>query len=104
MQTNQSNIIFFSNDYESIQQKLFHMKELKQQLKALEAEFDMYKLQVIKDYFDDEEEFLTPKGLILATYQGIKTDRFDESRFKKENPIIHESYIKQSISFRFTLK
>src|SRR5690348_11067316 len=87
-----------------IENKLLYMRQLDDQIKALEAELKMIKEEVIKNYFVDHTEYKTAKGLVLATYISYKEKRFDSKTFEKDFPDIYENYKKENTVFKFHLK
>lgn len=89
---------------QTTESKLTRMQELKTQIKVLEAEFEMLKKEVISEYFVNEGEYRTSKGLLLATYIEITSNRFDSTAFSKAHPKMYENFKKESISYRFDLK
>ena len=89
---------------ETTESKLIHLQKLKTKIKTLEAEFEMVKKEVINEYFVNQGEYRTSKGLLLATYIEIKSNRFDSTAFSKAHPKMYENFKKESTSYRFDLK
>lgn len=88
----------------TIEAKLFRMKELKNSIKVLEAEFDMIKKEVIAEHFINHEEYCTAKGLKLATYKAIESLRFNSTKLKKDHYDVWELYSEKQLAYRFDLK
>lgn len=87
-----------------VQSNLERMKLLKDEIKVLQAEFDMLQEQVIESYFNDHEEFKTERGLVLATYKQVTSNVFDSSSFSKDHPDVYSMYKRDRVSYRFQLK
>ena len=90
----QSNIIQIPGY--NVESKLRNLKTLDTQLKEIEAEYKMIKLDVINSYFISASEYKTEKGLVLATYKPSIENRFNSEAFKTDFPDIYEGYKKQS--------
>ena len=69
----------------NIEGKLVHMKNLTEQIKVLQAELTMLKTEVIRDYFVNNEEYKTARGLLLASYKKQIQNQFQQSKFKEDH-------------------
>ena len=84
--------------------QLLRMRKLKAKIKVLEAEYEMLKKTVVLNYFANNEEFRTEKGLLLASYKSTIRTSFDQKSFKKEEPLLYLQYeVKTNVS-TFLLK
>lgn len=88
----------------STETKLNRMQELHEQLKVLEAEYDMLKKQVIEEHFLYNEEYRTSKGLLLASYKPQEITQFQQSKFKQDHSDVYSLYSEKKIIFKFLLK
>lgn len=82
--------------------ELQRLANLKADKKRLETQISM-----IEDNAKNliaENEGLKYNNEIVVTYKAIYSNRFDTTRFKKENADLYEEYIKSSLSRRFDLK
>lgn len=93
-----------SNVLELTEVKLMRLKELKDAIKVLEAEYSMIADELKSGYFAEHVEFKTARGLVLATYKESIRTSFDSSRFKKENPATYELYLDLKSVRTFLLK
>lgn len=84
--------------------KLVHMKDLKNNIKVLQSEWDMMKDEVIGEYFVNYEEYKTDKGMLLATYKQHKEKRFNSTRFREDHPDVYEMYSEEKGVFKFITK
>lgn len=92
------------NDPNTVEAKLQQMKVLKEQMKALEAEFNMLKGEVIEEHFAHNEEYVTVKGLVLATFKTYTERRFNTDKFKTDFADIYEGYREENQVSKFLLK
>lgn len=92
------------NNVQSVENKLIRMKELSDSIKVLEAEYNQLKDQVIVCHFNDNEEYRTNKGLLLASYKGVSSQIFQGAKFKVAHPELAKAFTEEKISFRFLLK
>lgn len=101
--TQTAKIIEFSqkNDIETT---LVRMKKLKAKITELTAEFDMLKKEAIEGYFSEHDTYMTAKGLVLATYKEIISNRFDSTAFKKVHPSLYADFTNPQSSYRFDIK
>ena len=99
-----TNVLPFEKPTFDIEATLQKMKKLNAKIKALTAEFSMLKEQAIKEYFSDCDTYTTAKGLILATYKEIISNRFDSAEFKKNHALYYATFSKPHSSYRFDLK
>lgn len=88
-----SNLVLLSSKIESVESKLSRMKQLKQAMSELEAEYDMLKKSVIADYFEHNDTLINDKGLVLATYKEQLRTQFQTTEFKKHEPELYEKYL-----------
>lgn len=88
----------------SIEDRLKRMKDLSEEIKVLQAEYDMLRKEVIGLYFSEEEEYRTDKGLVLATYKSYEEKRFNTKRFEEDHPDIYEWYKETKMVYKFLLK
>ena len=82
--------------------ELQRLANLKADKKRLETQISM-----IEDNAKNliaENEGLKYNNEIVVTYKAIYSNRFDTTRFKKENAELYEEYVKSSLSRRFDLK
>lgn len=98
------NIIVNLQPTNPLERKLNRMREIKDAVKALDAEFDMLKKEAIAEYFIVNEEYRTDKGLLLASYKAIESLRFNTDRFKTDHADIYDMYKEKGLSYRFDLK
>ena len=87
-----------------IEGKLITMKELHTQIKELTAHYDMLKQEVIVEYFSEEPEYRTAKGLLLASYKPQERNTFNQSKFKADHEDIFQLYAETKTLFTFLLK
>ncbi len=88
----------------TVETKLLRMKELDTQIKELEAEFKMYKGQVIEEHFITNPEYMTARGLVLATYKASERCDFLTTKFKNDHKDIFDLYSEKKIVHTFLLK
>jgi predicted phage-related endonuclease len=88
----------------SIESKLIRMKELRDSIKVLEAEFNMLKEDVINNYLSTHQSYKTAKGLELATYTSYSQSSFNSSKFKTDFPDVYEDYKENKTIHKFLLK
>lgn len=82
--------------------ELQRLANLKADKKRLETQISM-----IEDNAKNliaENEGLKHHNEVVVTYKAIYSNRFDTTRFKKENAELYEEYVKSSLSRRFDLK
>jgi len=84
--------------------KLQRLKDLKSNIKVLQAEYDMICDELKEGWFKDNEEFKTSRGLVLASYKEYTERRFDQKWFDSENPGFVDLYKKESVVRKFLLK
>lgn len=89
---------------ETVERKLLTMRKLRDEIAELTAYKTMLQDEVIIEHFGHNVEYRTPQNLLLATYQQVKSKRFQQSEFKKEHPAIYESFEKEIIVPTFRLK
>ena len=99
----QSNIILLAKPFE-VEESLKEYKKLTLKAKELEAELKMRKELLINAYFNQNEEYKTVKGLVLATYKPYLENRFQGDKFKKDFPDIYDEYKEEKVIFKFLLK
>ena len=106
MLNRQTNVIALNvvNDTNTVEAKLLQMKALKDQMKALEAEFNMIKKDVITEYFVNNDTYMNSKGLVLATYKNHAEKRFNTDKFKADFADIYENYREESTVSKFLIK
>ncbi len=88
----------------TVEDKLVMMKELNTQIKELTSHYTMLKDEVIIEHFSNCVEYRTSRGLLLATYKEIKSERFQGKEFEAEYPDLYAAYKKETISHTFLLK
>ena len=90
-------------DKKLIDGKADELKKLEIEKKVLEKKIQDIQSE-IKDYLEREgvDELTTDKYIIR--YKSIVSHKFDTTRFKSEHTDLYESYIKESVSKRFTIK
>jgi hypothetical protein len=89
---------------ETVESKLLRMKALKESIKALDAELKMLQDEVINDYFVDNTEYKTSKGLLLASYKSQDRNQFNSSKFKEDHEDIYSMYSEVKTIRVFLLK
>lgn len=87
-----SNIILIKNTL-NIEDNIIHLKHLKDQIKTLQAEYDMLTDELKSGYFADHDEYMTSKGLILATYKSQLRTQFKTTEFKLAEPKLYEQFL-----------
>ena len=88
----------------TVEEKLVMMKQLDAQIKELAAHKDMLKDEVIVEHFSSCIEYRTSKGLLLATYKQIISNRFQTKEFEADYPELASEYKKETVSYTFLLK
>lgn len=88
----------------TVEDKLTLMKDLNAQIKEMTAHYQMLKDEVIIEHFSNNVEYRTSKGLLLATYKEIKSDRFQGKEFEAAHPDLYSQFKKETTSFTFLLK
>lgn len=88
----------------TVEDKLNMMKDLNSQIKELTAHYQMLKDEVIIEHFSSNVEYRTSKGLLLATYKEIKSDRFQGKEFESAYPDLYRQFKKEVVSYTFLLK
>lgn len=88
----------------TVEDKIRQMRSLKDQLEELQAYYDMLKDEVIIEHFSSCVEYRTANGLLLATYTPIISERFQQSDFKKDHPVMFDDYKKEVTTLTFRLK
>lgn len=86
------------------EQKLVRMKELKDQIKVLEAEYKMLQADTISTHFAEHDTYVTYRGLVLATYKESIRTQFDTTGFKKAEPVMYEKFLDLKSVRTFLLK
>lgn len=76
---------------------------LKKQIKAMGAQADEMEL-FVQRAMETASTLKTPEGQVLATWNGVSTDRLDTKRLRAEMPQVAEQFIKTTESRRFLLK
>lgn len=87
-----------------IENNLKKMKVLAQQIKELQAEYDMLKADVINNWFVNNETYQTEKGLVLATYKLQERIVFNQSKFKTDHADYYLMYSDSKPCHTFLLK
>lgn len=87
----------------AIERKLERMKELKAIEKAVIAEFEMLKKELITEYFNLYESYENANGQTLATYKASEPVRFQQTEFKADHPDIFEAYTQKTLQYTFRL-
>lgn len=80
----------------------YDLKELKQQIKDLEARKERLENQ-IKLYMKDSETLIDTDGVKLASWKNQSAIRLDTKRLKEENMALYQTYSKESESRVFRL-
>lgn len=88
----------------TVETKLDNMKKLAIQMKELQAEYDMYKEQVITEHFIQNPEYKNAKGLLLASYKAQEMAQFMQTKFKLDHPDVYTLYSEKKIIHKFLLK
>jgi hypothetical protein len=81
------------NTVETVESRLYRMKELKEAIRELQAEYEMLQKSTIDDYFYQRDTYQTNKGLILATYKEQLRTQFKTTEFKKVQPALYEEFL-----------
>jgi len=100
----QTSLVKFENKIPTIELKLMKMRELLSAINELQAEYDMLKNEVILTYFDENDEYKSKRGLVLATYRSYVENRFNGTRFRADNPDLYDSYKEERKIQKFLLK
>jgi hypothetical protein len=67
-------------------------KDLRNQIKTLEAQLDQMKKLLVDGYIQGYEEVATPQGLIVATYKKAMRIMFNQTAFKTDQPTLYDQY------------
>lgn len=86
---------------ENVVDKLRRLSMLEEQAKAIKAEADSIKNELMLQMKDDSQ-FVDMHDRVLATCSRVKSKRLDSSRLKKEQPDVYKKFVKESESIRFT--
>lgn len=70
-------------------------KQLQNEIDKLETRLEMIKNE-IKKCMNEETEYRTETFHFI--YKTIISEKFDTTKFKKDNPVIAQSYMKESVS------
>ena len=81
-----------------INNRLAKMADLDAQIKALEAQRDALKAEIIESMTGDTRETAAYK----VSYKEVTTNRFDSKAFKADFPETYKQYQKQQTCRRFT--
>ena len=90
-------------DKKLIDGKADELKKLELEKKALEEKIQGIQTE-LKECLESEgvDELTTDKYIIR--YKSVVSHRFDTTKFKSEHTDLYESYLKESVSKRFTIK
>lgn len=86
----------------TIIEKIESLKELEELMEEVKAEADSIRDELKQTMLDRGTEELEA-GKYIMRYQSIVSNRFDSSAFKKQLPDLYKSFIKQSVSRRFSI-
>lgn len=76
------------------------IKLIKNEISVLKKKEEMYKKELLKK-IGEHEELIDDCGEVVATYRRTKpVTKFDNQRFKNENPDIYEKYVYEDLGFR----
>jgi putative phage-type endonuclease len=87
---------------EVLEEKIYKLKELKEQMKPLEQEFENIKTELCAEIGDAEVVIDSVSGK-LATFKTQESQRLDTTKLKNELPDIYQNYVKVSESRVFRL-
>jgi len=88
---------------QTVEQKLVQMKTLKDEIKELQAYYDLLQKDVISEHFNDSSEYVTARGLTLATYKGADRTSFQQKEFEATHPDLFKKFSKKKMVFTFRL-
>ena len=77
------------------------MRQIKDNITALEERYNLLKDRVIEALADDSEGFIDGKPVVI--YKQITSKRFDQSWLKTNMPDVYEAGRKPTTSTRFQL-
>lgn len=86
---------------EEINAKIAELEALNQEIKDLEALAESIK-DLLKNELDSERKEEINTGKYVIRYKLVESSRFDTTKFKREQADMYNSYLKSSISTRFT--
>ena len=69
------------------------LKELREEIKELEARSEYIK-KILAEVMGDKEELVNTDGVVIATYKNIARKWFDTKGFKEFFPDIYDKYSK----------
>ena len=84
--------------------KLQKMRKIKGIIKEMQAEFNQLKSEVIENYFFDNTEYKTEKGIVLATYTLTVKNYFNTQNFREDYPSLYTDYQSEKNVSTFLLK
>lgn len=79
------------------------LTSLKKQIKSLGAQADEMEL-FVQRAMETASVLKSPDGYVMATWNGVSTDRVDVKKLRAEMPQVAEQYLKTTESRRFLLK
>jgi hypothetical protein len=91
-------------DTVEIEKKLAKMKKINQKFKELKAEYNLYKEELIIQYFAYNTTYKNEKGLVLATYNTCMQNKFNTKDFKCDYPTLFDTYTESKSVSTFLVK
>jgi putative phage-type endonuclease len=82
---------------------LERLKAVKEQIKELKKKQELCEDELLQQ-LDGHTTLIDANGKTLATHKAVTTNRFDSTRFKKEQADMYKQYMKATTSNRLTIK
>lgn len=90
-------------DNKMINEKIIEIRnfeaEIKQMQELVDAMKDELKTEMTVRGVDELDT-----GTFKMSYKEVVSNRFDTKKFQKDNELIYKSYLKESVSKRFSIK
>ena len=90
-------------DNKTINEKVVELRNFENEIKQMQEVVDSLK--------DELKNEMTARGVdeldtgtFKMSYKDVVSNRFDSKSFQKDNEILYKTYLKESVSKRFTIK
>lgn len=89
---------------DGVELKISRLQELRKSIKALEAEFEMIKKDLLNGHFSIFDEYSNENGLLLASYKASIRVMLNQKELEKNDKSTYDKYLELKTIKTFLLK
>lgn len=90
-------------DNKTINEKIVDIRNFENEIKQMQEVVDSLKNELKNEMTARGVDELDT-GTFKMSYKEVVSNRFDSKAFQKDNEVIYNAYLKESVSKRFTIK